>query len=128
MSRILRSFRSVALLAAFAGVGACSVTSEPPVPRAATITSGNRQTQPAGTVFPVPLGLIVVDQYDYGARNVPVTWTIVSGGGSLSTTSNTTSDAGVASTVYTAGPTPGPVTITADIAGVGTLTFNETVS
>lgn len=128
MSRKLRSFRSLALLAALVGASACQVTTDKPEPRIAAIQAGNGQTAAAGTQFPIPLGVIVLDQYDFASANVQVTWTITAGGGSLSATSTKTNDSGVASTVYTAGPTPGTATITADIAGVGQLTFTETIS
>jgi hypothetical protein len=128
MPLTLRSFRSLALLAAFMGVAACQVTTDKPAPHIAAIQAGNGQTAPAGTEFPTPLGVIVLDQYDFASANVQVTWTITAGGGTLSATSTQTNETGVASTVYTAGPTPGTATITADIAGVGQLTFTETIS
>jgi hypothetical protein len=128
MSHIFRSFRPLGLAAALVVASACQVTTDAAMPVRASITVGNAQSQPAGTVFPTPLGILVINQYDYGAPNVQVTWTITSGGGSLSATTTTTSDAGVTSNVYTAGQTPGTVTITADVAGVGQLTFTETVT
>ncbi|HUQ98918.1 MAG TPA: hypothetical protein VM166_05635 [Gemmatimonadaceae bacterium] len=128
MSRILRSIRPLAVVAGLVVFGGCQVTTDAAVPVRASITVGYGQSQPAGTVFPIPLGIIVVDQYDYGAPNVQVTWKITSGGGSLSAATTTTSDAGVTSNVYTAGQTAGTVTITADVAGVGQLTFTETVT
>src|SRR4051812_38962662 len=124
----LRSFRSLALLAAFVGVAACRVSTDKPAPRIAAIQAGNGQTAPAGKEFPPPLGGIVLHQYDFASPNVQVIWTITAGGGTLSATNTKTNESGLASTVYTAGPTPGTATITADIAGVGQLTFTETIS
>jgi hypothetical protein len=128
MTHIFRSFRPFALVATLVVAGACQVTTDAAVPVRASITVGNAQSQPANTVFPTPLGILVIDQYDYGAPNVQVAWTIKSGGGSLSAATTTTSDTGVTSNVYTAGATPGTVTITADVAGVGQITFTETVT
>ena len=128
MSRTLRSFRSFALLAALTGVAACTVSTDKPAPHIAAIQAGSGQSAAAGTAFPTPLGVIVLDQYDFAAANVQVTWTITAGGGSLSATTTKTNDVGIASTVYTAGPTPGTATIVADIAGVGQLTFTETIT
>ena len=128
MPRTLRSFRSFALLTAFMGVAACQVTTDKPAPHIAAIQSGDGQSAAAGTAFSTPLGVIVLDQYDFAAANVQVIWTITAGGGSLSATNTKTNETGIASTVYTAGPTPGTATITADIAGVGRLTFTETIT
>ena len=110
------------------GVTACQVATDKPAPRIAAIQGGNAQTAAAGTAFPTPLAVLVLDQYDFAAPNVQVTWTITSGGGSLSATTTKTNETGIASTVYTAGPTAGPVTIIADIAGIGQLTFTETIT
>ena len=128
MSRTLRSFRSLALLAALVGVAGCQVSTDKPTPHIAAIQAGSGQSAAAGTVFPTPLGVIVLDQYDFAAANVAVTWTITAGGGSLSATTTKTNEVGIASTTYTAGPTPGTATITADIAGVGQLVFTETIT
>jgi hypothetical protein len=109
-------------------LGACTVSTDKPAPRIAAIQAGSGQSAPAGTQFPVPLGVIVLDQYDFASANVQVTWTITAGGGSLSGTTTKTNEAGIATTMYTAGATPGTATITADIAGVGQLTFTETIT
>ena len=128
MYHTLRSFRSLALVAALVGVSGCKVSTDKPAPHIAAIQAGNGQTAPAGSEFPTPLGIIVLDQYDFASANVQVVWTITAGGGSLSATTTKTNESGIASTVYTAGPTAGTATITADIAGVGRLTFTETIT
>jgi acyl-coenzyme A synthetase/AMP-(fatty) acid ligase len=127
MTSTLRSFRSLALVAAFLGSAACQVSTDKAAPRIAAIQAGNNQTMPAGSEFN-PLGVVVLDQYDFAAQNVQVTWTILSGGGTLTATNTKTNENGVASTIYTAGTTGGPVKIVADISGVGQLTFNECVT
>ena len=114
-------------MAAFVGATACQVTTDKSAPSVAAIQAGDKQTLPAMSEFN-PLGVVVLDQYDFAATNVQVTWSITSGGGTLSATNTKTNENGVASTVFTAGPTGGPVKITADIAGVGQLTFNECVT
>lgn len=123
----LRSLRSFALVAALLGSAACQVTTDKSAPRVAAIQAGNGQTLPVGSEFN-PLGVIVLDQYDFASTNVPVTWTITSGGGTLSAMNTRTNENGVASTIFTSGPTGGAVRITADIAGVGQLTFSECVT
>ena len=127
MSR-LRSICLLTLAPALIGVAGCTVSTDASRARAGVIQAGNQQTQPAGTAFPIPLAVLVLDQYNFSAVGVGVTWTITAGGGSLSATSTVTDGNGVAQTVYTAGATAGTATITADIAGVGKLTFSETIT
>jgi len=109
-------------------LGACKLTSDRPKPFTLGIVSGDPQSTPAGTTPPSPLGVIVLDQYGFAAAGVTVTWAITAGGGSLSAQSTTTDVAGLTSVTYTAGPTPGPATITATVTSIGTLTFHVTIT
>jgi len=92
------------------------------------MVSGNQQTAAAGTQLTDPLSVVVIDQYNFVMANITVTWAITAGGGSLSALTTVTDENGVASVTYTAGPTPGPASITATVSSLGTLTFTETIT
>jgi len=74
------------------------------------------------------LSVVVIDQYGAAMPNVTVTWAITAGAGSLSATSTTTNANGTASVANTAGPAAGGATITAAVAGIGTVAFTETIT
>jgi hypothetical protein len=109
-------------------LAACKLSTDNPQALTLGVLSGDAQTAAAGTVFPDSLRVIVVDQYGFSTEGVMVAWAITSGGGSLSSASTTTDVDGITSVSYTAGLTPGPATITATVAGIGTLTFTETIT
>jgi hypothetical protein len=119
-------FRLAALIGILALVG-CSVTTAPPKPHILGIIGGDQQAaMPAGTDFPTPLTVIVIDQYGFASANVTVTWAVTSGGGSVSAASTQTDDNGTASVTFTAGPVAGSATIDATVTSIGTVTFHET--
>lgn len=68
--------------------------------------SGGDQVGLIGTGLPVPLRIAVLDEFD-NPRVATVTFSVVSGGGTLSRTSVTTGSLGVATTNWTLGPDPG---------------------
>jgi adhesin/invasin len=106
----------------------CTLTTDAARPSILGYISGDVQTAAAGTALAEPLTVIVIDQYGSALSNVTVSWAIVSGGGSLSAASTPSDLNGVAQVTYTAGPTAGSATITATVAGVGTLTFTATIT
>lgn len=109
-------------------LGACKLSTDNPVSLTLGALKGDNQTAAAGTVFPDSLSVIVLDQYGFSTEGTTITWAITSGGGSLTQTSTTTDANGITAVVYTAGPSPGRATITATLAGVGFLTFTETIT
>ncbi len=109
-------------------LGGCRLTTDAPTPRTLGIISGDAQSATAGSALPEPLTVIVINQYGGPSTNVTVTWAIASGGGNLSAASTTTDANGVTSVTYTTGQTPGSATITATVAGIGTLTFTATIT
>jgi hypothetical protein len=106
----------------------CQLSTDAPAAQTAAINGGDAQTGAVNTAFPVPLSVIVVDQYGFVMQNIQVTWAVRNGGGTLSATDTKTSADGIASVVFTAGATPGISTITATVAGIGTLNFSETAT
>jgi hypothetical protein len=133
MSRALRhalSPRKVALLIALAAVtGGCSLNTDVSLPGGGLIKfSGDLQSAPTNTPLPTDLAVMVVTQFGEPLQNVTVTWTIASGGGTLSATSTVTDENGIAAVSYTTGTTAGPVVIEARVSGVPPLSFNITVT
>ena len=69
--------------------------------------SGDGQTGVAGAQLANPFGVEVRNQYNNPLPDVPVTFTITAGGGTLSTTSTTTDKNGRAKSTLTLGQQPG---------------------
>ncbi|HET9637002.1 MAG TPA: hypothetical protein VFP26_13830 [Gemmatimonadaceae bacterium] len=90
--------------------------------------AGDGQAGPTNTALPVAFEVLVLDQFGNSLKNVVVDWTIVSGGGSLSETSNKTVEGGVSSVTYTTGPTAGTAQIQAKAAGIPPVTFSVTIT
>lgn len=95
--------------------------------RLMTITGGTPQTGSVSTLLPVNLSVSVTDQFSNPVTGAVITWTIVTGGGSVSVGSSTTV-AGVASTAWTLGGTAGAQTVRADLAGTNSQTFAATAT
>lgn len=94
-------------LGLFALVGCGGDNVEPLVPTNIRALDGNNQTGRVGTSVADPLRVEVTSANGTGAPNVVVTWSVVSGGGSISpTTSNSNAD-GIASAELTLGPEEG---------------------
>ena len=88
------------------------------VPAGFFILRGDLQTQTVSTALPQPLTIEVVDNSGLiGMAGVPVTFSVVDGGGKLSATKATTDFAGFAATSWTLGPTPGLQRVRAIAAG-----------
>ena len=83
--------------------------------------SGNAQVGLPGDVVK-PIQARLLDANGLPLAGVPVTWTVTGGGGSVNPGATTTNSLGVATTLWTLGPT-GPQTLTASAPGAGTLTF-----
>jgi hypothetical protein len=117
-----------ALLAAaiLLGLGGCSLTVDVNDPVA--IVKSSDQTAPTNTQLTEPLSVLVTNQFGQPVANVVVSWTIVSGGGTLSESSNRTDAGGVSRVNYTTGATPGTVTIQAQTSGIPPVTFTITVT
>jgi hypothetical protein len=82
-----------------------------------------------GTVgVPLGEGLVVraLDALGNTVPDVPITWSVRSGGGSLSNESAATNSAGVAQATWTLGTTAGTQTVAASAAGVQDVIFTAT--
>ena len=87
--------------------------------------SGDGQTGPAGTVLANPFVVKVRSKSDttYAYRNLPVTFSVTAGRGSLSATSDTTDSNGLARTRLTLGATAGMDTVKAVVEGASNTFF-----
>jgi adhesin/invasin len=90
------------------------------------IISGNDQTGQAGAPLANALVVQVLDEGDNPVGGATVTWTIASGGGSVSPGSATTDAGGQASTGWTLGPRPGTQRVRASSPGAGFVRFEAT--
>ncbi len=95
-------------------------------PTTLTITGGNNQTRPAGTLLPVALSVRAADAFGNPTPGVSLTFAIATGGGQLSTTSVTSGASGIASTTWTLGSATGPQSVVVFTAGVAPITFLAT--
>jgi hypothetical protein len=130
MRRISKScpvrLRTLALAAAFL-LGGCLSIDSPTGLGLVIIVSGNEQTVQTGAAAAVPL---VVRAFDTSAAPMPgvtVTWSVASGGGSVTPISTVTDGSGQAFANYTAGTTTGDAQIRATAEGL-TVTFTITVA
>jgi plastocyanin len=97
-------------------------------PAAMVVSSGDNQTGTAGAALANPLVVLVTDPDGDPVADVTVTWTILSGGGSLASSTSTTNAQGQAEITYTLGADGGTYTVRAAVAGTTPLatTFTAT--
>ncbi|HEU4829412.1 MAG TPA: Ig-like domain-containing protein [Gemmatimonadales bacterium] len=99
-------------------LGACSdSTEEGPDPVAIEMLDGDGQDGSIGTALAEPLRVIVTDELDAPAAGVVVTWTVTSGGGSITPSSTTDAD-GIAEATFTLGPANGEHRAEASVSGL----------
>jgi hypothetical protein len=91
-----------------------------------TKASGDNQSATPNTALPNPLVVAVKDGNGNPLANVPVTFAITGGGGSISPASTTTNASGLAATTLTMGP-GGLTTVSATATSIGSVVFSERV-
>jgi adhesin/invasin len=79
-------------------------------------TGSDGQTGVVGQALPNPITVHVTDVNGNSAANSIVTWTVISGGGSVSAAASLTDANGNASVIWTMGPTVGTATLRAAIS------------
>ncbi len=87
-------------------------------PHRIRIISGNDQKGIPGETLAKPFVVEVQDENNVAFEGVPVTFTVTSGGGTLSTTNTVTDSNGRAETVLTLGPEPGTNSVEVTVAGL----------
>ena len=124
---------SIALFAVTVLAPGCGPTTssggggDPGIPTSVAISSGDNQSAVVSTLLPRFPVVLVSDAEGRAVAGVPVSFTIVDGGGTVSPASSTTDASGLASTGWTLGPTPGLNHLRASAAGVtATVTFAAT--
>lgn len=90
--------------------------------------SGDGQSAQVGTELPDPLVVRAVDQYGNGVPEVEVTWSVVSGGGSISPEVALTGETGEASGLWTLGSEVGEQTAKASTAEAADAVFTATAT
>ena len=121
----------VTVLFTLVAVGGCNLNTDVHMGPAGVfkVPDGDGQTAPTGTELPIQLQVIVVNQFGDLLRDVQVSWTVMSGDGTLSAASTLTDELGVASVTYTTGTVAGQETIRASVAdGTLVVTFSVTVT
>src|ERR1041385_3088141 len=92
------------------------------------LVSGDNQSALVGLPLPAPLVVKATDAAGNPVSGVQVDWTILTGGGLLSSATTTTAPDGTAQVLYTLGSVAGPATIRAALhnAPSVTVSFTET--
>lgn len=95
-----------------------------------SIVSGDGQTAAPGTTLPVPLTVKIAAattaHHVDGLQDTTIVWTVVSGGGYVTTATTRTDANGNSSNQFTLGPNPGVNHVQASVLGGGSVTFSET--
>ena len=115
---------------AISGVGQVqfTATAAAGTPSVIRIDSGNGQSGQAGTELDAQLVVQVLDDADTPVSGVEVSWSVESGGGSLSPASGQTDAQGRTATTWTLGPTTGTQQVRAAVEGAGNVRFEATVT
>jgi hypothetical protein len=103
---------------AVAGCGGGDSTVQPAVPTTIAQSGGMDQTGVAGLPLADSLTVRVTDSQGNPAPGVTVTWSVLSGDGTVSPGSSTTDANGVASSAFTLGPAEGQQQAQAAVAGL----------
>lgn len=99
------------------------------IPANLTFSAGNFQTAPAGTGVAIAPAVLVTDAAGNPAVNVPVSFEVASGGGSIVAGTGVTNALGIASLAgWTLGPVVGinTITVTSPAIPTASLTFTAT--
>ena len=114
------------LSATVAGLAPVTFTASSVAGAAASIlkNAGDNQTASAGSTVPIPPSVIVRDANGNPKADIPVTFAVVSGGGSVSGATTATNASGIATVgSWTLGGVGGLNTLSATVAGLPPVTF-----
>lgn len=93
-----------------------------------TIVSGNNQAAGASQPLPLPVVVKVADAWDNAVAGITVTFSVTSGGGSITPATVTSDAAGRATASWTLGGTMGTQGATATVAGIGNAVLTATAT
>ena len=97
-------------------------------PATIAVNGGDAQTAIAGTALPVAISVIVKDAGGLPVPNTPVSFAVVTGGGSILQTGITDAQGIASGGVWTLGSTVGTQTVTATVTGLAPITFTATAT
>ena len=103
-----------------------TASSQMPPPLVISRNSLERQTASPGTAVPNPPSVLVTDANGAPKAGIPVTFTVTSGGGSVSSSPAFTNAQGVATVDWVLGPQAGTNSLTASLSGGASVTFTAT--
>ena len=128
--RYARTFSAIIVAGITAATAACgdkSSNTAPLVGTTITINTGSdAQTGAVGQALAQPISVHVVDQNGAAFAGANVTWTVLSGGGSVSAATSATNTTGDATTVWTLGNTAGLDSLKADLGNGSSVTIAAT--
>lgn len=127
LNRTAVRFVSSSALAAAVFAMACRDSTGPDPAILTPVTASNNQRGIAGFALSIPLSVRVTSSSGAPLIGVTVTWTVTSGGGTVSPATSVTNDNGVAETRWTLGTTEGVQTVQATANGTST-TFSATAT
>jgi hypothetical protein len=113
------------------GIVTLTATGVAGTPTQIVLNGGNNQSASAGTTVATPPSVVVLDQFNNPVAGVSVTFTVTSGGGTVSPlTPVATSSNGIAAASWMLGPTAGTNTLTATASGLASssVTFTAAAS
>lgn len=108
----------VAMAVGFLGGCGSSSNLQPLVPAVLKSSGGDGQSGSAGSVLAESLRVQVTDAAGTAAPGVTVSWSVLTGGGSISPASSTTDANGKAAAAFTLGPTQGEQRAQAEASGL----------
>src|SRR5437867_8704663 len=127
MTTKLRLLQTAGTALGVLACGACNGT-EPPGPPAQVVKSGgDAQAGYFNSPLPMPYSVTVYDANRRPVPGVAVDWSIITGGGSLSSNPSITNSDGVGTTVHTLG-TATTYVVNAIVTGLPSVTFTATAS
>ena len=94
-----------------------------PGPVAVVLAAGDGQTTTVGKLLPSQPQVLVTDGLGLPVADVPVAFTVISGGGTIGANSVNTDAAGLAGVEWTVGTGTGTNTLEASLAALGTVAF-----
>jgi alpha-tubulin suppressor-like RCC1 family protein len=96
------------------------------IPAHVRIANGNGQRARVATGLPAPLSALVVDANENPVPGVAVSWSVVTGNGTITAVGAATDANGIARADWALGQTAGEQTARASVAGAGSVDFTAT--
>ena len=126
LSRLRAVLRTSLLAAVLACSAACGGNPASPSGARLTKLAGDGQQGSAGEPLYTPLMVRATDAQGGPLADEPVTFAVVNGGGSVTSTQVTTDPSGVAQTAFVLGPAPGTNTASATMRSATPVVFSAT--